>query len=69
MKNKDVIKAITTLLIFISLFALYVICGSLEYGSLTERQAVVQGVIWMVVAFVSLSVYLALGEEKEIEQE
>lgn len=67
MKNKDVIKAIASLLIFISILVLYVICGSLEYGSLTNKQAVVQGVIWIVVAFASLSVYLSMGEEEEIE--
>lgn len=69
MKNKDVIKAIALLLIFISLFALYTVCGSLEYGSLTNKQAVVQGIIWVTVAIVSLVIKLALGEEKEIEQE
>lgn len=67
MKNKDAIKAIAIILIFISLFALYVTCGSLEYGSITSKQAIVQGIIWVVVAFISLSVYLALGEEEEIE--
>ena len=65
MKVKDVVKAIATLLIFISLFALFVVCSSLEFGSLTNGQAVVKGIIWVAVAFVSLTVKSVLEMEEE----